>query len=202
MPFLEKVAVAVTEEALDRLSRPDPASFGDPLALDIPWTKAPAVSSNFRNFKLVSDGPGRLRYLPTTMQRLYASMFLLVGTALTLLFGWLFGVYGLFGLVPVGLGLYLLMPTKMEFDGNTRRCTLSKLTVPFDAVRALQLLEHLETDSEDPSFYSYQLNLVLSDKTRVTVVDHGKLDEIRSEAQQLATLLGCKVWDGPAARKK
>lgn len=45
------------------------------------------------------------------------------------------------------------------------------------------------------NYLSYELNLVLKDGERLNVVDHADRADIRSSAQQLAALIGCKLWD-------
>jgi hypothetical protein len=45
------------------------------------------------------------------------------------------------------------------------------------------------------SYYSYELNLVLDDGSRINVVDHGNLDRLRSDAQTLSRFLDKPVWD-------
>ena len=59
---------------------------------------------------------------------------------------------------------------------------------------ALQLLsEHVS--GNDSSYYSYELNLVLEDGRRLSVVDHGDCEQLREDAQLLSQLLGKPVWD-------
>ncbi len=45
------------------------------------------------------------------------------------------------------------------------------------------------------SYYSYELNLVLNDGSRINVVDHGNLKRLRSDTQTLSQFLGKPVWD-------
>jgi hypothetical protein len=45
------------------------------------------------------------------------------------------------------------------------------------------------------SYYSYELNLVLNDGSRINVVDHGNLKQLRSDTQTLSQFLGKPVWD-------
>ena len=49
--------------------------------------------------------------------------------------------------------------------------------------------------SGETSFYSYELNLVLADGSRVNVVDHGNLPRIRRDAAMLAGFLGVPLGD-------
>lgn len=68
---------------------------------------------------------------------------------------------------------------------------------PLDRLHALQIIsEHCTSD--DSSYYSYELNLVLDDGTRLNVVDHGDLDELRRDAETLAAFLDRPIWDATA----
>ena len=44
-------------------------------------------------------------------------------------------------------------------------------------------------------FYSYEMNLVLHNCTRINIVDHGSLVDIRKDAGLLAFYLNVPVWD-------
>ena len=51
------------------------------------------------------------------------------------------------------------------------------------------------TSGNKNSYYSYELNLVLEDGSRVNVVDQGNLKRLRSDAQTLSRFLDKPVWD-------
>jgi hypothetical protein len=65
--------------------------------------------------------------------------------------------------------------------------------VRLDHVHAVQLIA--EYISGKNSYYSYELNLVLVDGNRTSVIDHGNLDRIRADAKALALFLGKPLWD-------
>ena len=61
-------------------------------------------------------------------------------------------------------------------------------------VEAIQLIR--ETVQGDKSaYYSYELNLVSRDGSRLNVTDHGSLRLIREDAGELARYLNRPVWD-------
>ena len=61
-------------------------------------------------------------------------------------------------------------------------------------VHAIQLIrEYVRSDKS--SYYSYELNLVLADGSRVNVIDHGKKSEIMDDARKLGEFLGVPVWN-------
>lgn len=72
---------------------------------------------------------------------------------------------------------------------------LSKLKyyTDIDRIHALQLIAERYDRSSNQR--SYELNLVLTDGSRLNVIDHGGLDVIRADAQKLAAFLGKPLWD-------
>lgn len=70
-------------------------------------------------------------------------------------------------------------------------------------IHALQIIrEFCEQRSSSSSghsrterFYSYELNLVLTDAARINVTDHGDLTRLREDAKRLADFLGKPLWD-------
>lgn len=62
-------------------------------------------------------------------------------------------------------------------------------------VEAIQVIRE-RINSKNGSYYSYEINLVLSDASRVNVVDHGNQTAIIEDAELLATALGVPFWDG------
>ena len=60
-------------------------------------------------------------------------------------------------------------------------------------IHALQLIsEYVSGDKS--SYYSYELNLVLKDASRINVVDHGARSTIYRDAQDLSVFLGKPLW--------
>lgn len=202
MGLLENLGEKLAAAAASFIRAPDASSFGDPLATQVPWTrlkKSKAGVSNFRTLKLVADGEGRLRYQRSTQMTLAALAFGVPGLVFAAVCAVKLSPCAVFGLVFLGIGVYLLLPVERTFDRNAKQIVIARERVPFEAVHALQLLEHWESGEESGGYYSYQLNLVMKDRSRIAVVDHSKLEVIRQEAQQLAAHLGVKLWDGPAA---
>ena len=58
----------------------------------------------------------------------------------------------------------------------------------------LQLIgEHVKSDKS--SYISYELNLVFKDGSRINVADHGKLERLADDAEELAEFLGVPILD-------
>lgn len=61
------------------------------------------------------------------------------------------------------------------------------------SIVAIQIIgEHVPTD--DGSYKSFELNLVLEDSSRKNVVDHGNLKSIISDAEILSDFLNIPIW--------
>ncbi len=61
-------------------------------------------------------------------------------------------------------------------------------------IHALQIISEYCSGNKS-SYYSYELNLVLKNGSRINVVDHGNLTKLREDAQTLSAFLGKPVWD-------
>ena len=63
-----------------------------------------------------------------------------------------------------------------------------------DSIHALQLISEYCRGNKS-SYYSYELNLVMEDGSRMNVVDHGNQAKLREDAQTLSTFLDKPAWD-------
>lgn len=68
-----------------------------------------------------------------------------------------------------------------------------KRFISFDKIHAIQILEE-RVRKKNGYFYSYEINLVLKDGKRITLVDHSKLDEIKTDSEKVAKLLDIPIW--------
>jgi hypothetical protein len=216
--FLRKIqeaAQAARQSELDRIPE-----IADPLVQEVQWTPQASGGANFRTHRLVLVNPNRLQYRPTFGAILFGGLFLLFGGGAVALglhgllsqaehidWGLLFpvGIGAIFILVGLFLALHFCKPITFDLDTGYfwkgRRNPALLLPAEQDTfgtklkdVHALQLIRERCT-SKNSSYYSYELNLVLHDGSRVNVIDHGKLDAIRDEARRIADLLGVDVWD-------
>lgn len=67
--------------------------------------------------------------------------------------------------------------------------------ISFNDIKAVQIISEYCSGGEGGGFRSYELNLVLKDKTRHTITDHGNAVEIRNAAKAISTALSIPVWD-------
>lgn len=185
------------DSALRRSPAVDPARWGDPVALSTQWTPLKPGGANFRTHTLTERDGNQLAYGKSVAFFLFGGLFLVVGlgcSGIGLANGeWIMTV---FGLPFAAVGGWVLRPNPTVFDGGTRQFTSGGKSTAFGSIHAIQIIQERVTSSDDPDYWSYELNLVLKDGARVHVVDHGDLASIRGDAQRLAAQIGCKLWDG------
>lgn len=175
----------------------DPATLGDPLALETQWTPLDPGGSNFTTHAL-HEHPQGFEYRKNAKMLLFGAAFLLVGlvvTPLALYFErWLL----LLGLPFLAVGVHLTWPTKVLFDRSAGHVTVRGRTIPFSSIVALQLITERVDGDESADYDSHELNLVLNDHTRVNIVDHAGKQVLRRDLENLRGLLACRAWDATA----
>jgi hypothetical protein len=206
----------------------DPSHLGDDIAMRTDWGPAVQGGANFRTHRLLHVGPRRAEFHTTIGARAFFGVFTLIGLGVAAGFvtgataslrsgSWLVAI---FMLIPITIGgafaalgtwLWWHYGAPVVFDkqrgeywkGRTSPAEVGnrhtfKERVQLDRIHALQLVsEHVKSD--DSSYHSYELNLVLKDGARMNVVDHGKLESLRKDAQELARFLGKPLWDATAS---
>jgi hypothetical protein len=102
--------------------------------------------------------------------------------------------------VLIGLGLMLgaarwrIDPVRGRLWRRARPFSPEREVRTVDIV-ALQLLPEWVVMHRS-RYWSYELNLVLADGSRVGLMDHGALEAMREDAGRLGALLGVPVWEG------
>ncbi len=199
----------------------DPSVFDDPVALETEWVPAASGGASFRTHRLIQPSANRVEFAPTLGAKVFYLLFLFLGSGL--LFFQLnririsqIGFSDQVTLVPIFVGavfavagacLYWFGTTPRVFDQRfaafwrgRRVPTPMELvergdsSAPLSSIHALQLLSEFVSGSKN-SYYSYELNLVLDDGSRINVVDHGNLERLRSDASTLSRFLDKPVWD-------
>lgn len=76
---------------------------------------------------------------------------------------------------------------------KTKRPSEINKYIPLKSIKALQIIgEHVSSDNG--SYKSFELNLVLENNTRKNVVDHGNLKSIINDAHALSEFLSVPIW--------
>ena len=68
-------------------------------------------------------------------------------------------------------------------------------SVPFAEIHSIQLLDEEVRRTSESMFWSYELNLVLSNGKRINLIDHGNQREIRWDAGDLSRMIDVPIWD-------
>ena len=199
----------------------DAARFMDPLALQTEWKPLKSGGTNFKTNQLHEIDGNRMEFRASLGMKCFSGLFIVIGLGVTLfalknrpagmedlwnkdfLFPLIFGlVFGLAGWtmahscsVPAVFdknhGYFSKNRKKPEHQMDPSRL---KNYVELNRIHAIQLLAE-RCKGDKSSYYSYELNLVLSDASRLNVIDHGNLAAVRADAQKLADFLGKPLWD-------
>jgi hypothetical protein len=218
--MFKKLAQKLEQMVVERMPV-SPASFNDPVAQTTEWTPARRGGSSLKTHRLVEVHSGRMEFRATAGAMLLYAIFLLVGLGVSVAFlvaqtkegsfvfdaalivpvcvGMIFtGIGGgllYFGTAPIvfdrGKGLF--WRGRKSPDHVMDKRTLKHYCELKD-IRAIQLISEY-CRSNKSHYYSYELNLVLEDASRINVIDHGNVEKIRADAAKLGTFLGKPVWD-------
>ncbi|MBF8151046.1 hypothetical protein ITJ86_14135 [Winogradskyella sp. F6397] len=83
--------------------------------------------------------------------------------------------------------------TTYKFNLHQSRKQQSDDYLPLKSIVAIQIIgEHIQSD--DSSYKSFELNLVLDDASRKNVVDHGSLKSLIIDAEMLSEFLNVPIW--------
>jgi len=212
--LIEKVYKQIFPEPFDS------SVFGAGLAQETRWVPLVNGGTTLGSHRLRRASLNRLQFVTTGRARLWFASVAGFGCFIIGL-PWILSAVGepvpwaaiplcfLFGLCWVGLALYLWSRFGVFYNLDRRLGVSWKGNGPppdgepkgsegvvlLERVRALQILREC-IENEGYALYSYELNMVLDDASRVNVVDHGDIGRIRREAVTLAEFLGgVPVWD-------
>lgn len=219
-PVLKKIISQLRGD----LQRPqiDPSIFQDPVAEKTSWLPLASGGSNFKSAGLQKTSEQRMEFRSSLMAKFTALVFVVMGVALSVVFiyqqpdKFADSKFKVADFIPVAMGLLFafigagmfysaLIPAVFDIGHGyfcksrqkpERMIDPSKLKryAELRRVHALQIIsEYIKTKKS--SYYSYELNLVLDDGSRINVVDHGNLAALRADAQTLAEFLNKPLWD-------
>lgn len=203
----------------------DPAKFNDDVAMKTEWSPLKGGGSNFQTHKLIEINYNRFEFKSTLGAKMFSLIFLTVGIVMPVIFGmdmiqtradlftsdFLFIL--LFGLIFTSVGGWMFYsyakpvifdkakgmywkdwkaPTRYLAEGNEDDSSR------ISNIYALQIIPEL-VRSDNKSYVSYELNLIMRDGSRMNVVDHGDPIQLREDAEKLSEFLGVPVWDARTA---
>lgn len=175
------------------------------------WKPLRGGGTNFKTRKLVKKDSNRIEFRNTLFMSIIP--FLLTGP----FFVWIFVffpsgelVIQILSLLPplgfMGFGVFIYMRTNKNivFDkthgyywkrkGNPNFNSIDDQgLVKLSEIVGIQLIQEFVSGNKN-SYYSYEINLILSDNSRLNVIDHGDKNSIIRDAQQLADFLQKPLW--------
>ncbi len=192
----------------------DPSLLGDPVAMKTGWDSVGSGHTNIATHKLVEVTPQRLEFRSTIKAYVVSAAFLLIGMCFlghtvkstsSLVPGAIFfGIGALmmyFGSVPfvfdkrVG---YLWKGRKKPASDAVEKHSPKKIAL-IDEVHAIQLLyELVKTRSQTTGTKyvdTYEMNIVIGDGSRVSVVRYGDKESLLKDAEKLSIFLGKPIWN-------
>ena len=180
----------------------DLSTFDNEIAFKTSWEPLVGGGTNFcthraqKNASLMGDV---IEFKTAIQAYLFAISFLALGAVFAIA-----SAAGEIADMPVwaGLGLlafgcwdlWSLRQKESRFDRYSSELTQGKKSFDLKNAEAIQLIREYVRGSES-SYYSYELNLICSDGSRINIVDHGALRKLREDADLLAEYLSIPVWD-------
>jgi hypothetical protein len=196
----------------------DPARFGDPLALKTEWTPATKGGSNFRTHRFIQTEFTRAEFKASGWAKVFYTFFALVGIGFVVTFVVIRTPpsFSVDSIMPILVGaIFTVMGSAMLYAGtapiifdkgngyfwkgrkgpeDVLEVSSLKKCARLDQIHAIQLVSEFVRSGKS-AYYSYELNLVLEDARRITVIDHGNLLRLQEDAKKLSDFLGKPVWD-------
>ena len=180
----------------------DLSTFGNEIAFKTSWEPLVGGGTNFCTHRAQKNASltGDIIVFKTAIQAyLFAICFVALGAVFAIA-----SAAGEFADIPAwpGLGvlafgcwdLWSLRQKESRFDRYSSKLTQGKKSFDLKNAEAIQLIREYCGGSES-SYYSYELNLICSDGSRINIVDHGALRKLREDAALLAEYLSIPVWD-------
>lgn len=200
----------------------DLSALNDDVVMKTGWGPLTGWGANFCTHTLKDISAGRVAFKMNWGAKFFSGIFMVVGISIIIGISIISSVQdnniayafiqfgGVF--LFVGVFLYRKWMTPRVFDHNCGYYWKGKEehnSIDMQGIKefcrlkdiyAIQLLNKLHigtarSHKQSTSFYSYELNLVMRDGSRINVVDHGNLSIIRKDATKLSGFLDVPVWD-------
>ena len=180
----------------------DLGAFGNEIAFKTSWEPLVGGGTNFCTHRVQKDASldGDIFVFKTTIQAyLFAFSFVALGAMLAISSAAAKAPdqFALIGLGILAFGCWYqwsLRQKESRFDRYSNELTQGKKSFDLKNAEAIQLIREYVRGNKS-SYYSYELNLICSDGSRINIVDHGALRKLREDAALLAEYLSIPVWD-------
>lgn len=181
----------------------DLGAFGNEIAFKTSWEPLVGGGTNFCTHRAQKNASlmGDIIVFKTAIQAyLFAISFVALGAVFAIASA--AGEFADDATVLMGLGflafgcwyLWSLRQKESRFDRYSNELTQGKKSFDLKNAEAIQLIREYVRGHEN-NYYSYELNLICSDGSRINIVDHGALRKLREDAALLAEYLSIPVWD-------
>ena len=185
----------------------------DSIEQKLSWKPKKGGGANFKTAQLIQDHKG-LHIRNSIGLKIFGSVFIFVGAGIFL--GSLFGLLGegisifllLFGVIFFVAGIYTVRGRKplhidkgigvyyyghqYDYKKKYPREHQGELT----DIQGIQFLEEYceSSDPDSSSYWSYEINFVFEDASRLNILDHGNHEAAWSDAETIAKYLNVPLW--------
>ena len=215
--MLTKILKNIIEKRLPTYYKADPRIFNHDVALAIPWAAIFPRKGRTAKFRLVKTDFAQYRFKPKWSAFGFV-LFILILYAYIIwpmvktehLAEWqmVFLVPIIAGLIPLLALFYATraMLTPIVFDRTSGFYwkswkkldkTSKSNTCALKDICALQIVHKIikrNRSNKDRSLF--ELNIILNNKMRLHILDHSTLENLHSDAEDLAQFLGVPLWNG------
>ena len=190
--------------------------FNDEIARKTQWSPIKSGGSNFKTHDLVKKSMSVLTYKMSTGAKLFSGFFGFIGVSMAvgglylvffqsnyvglflIMIGLMFAIVSFVIVISMASEIHLDRTIGMMYKGNNppKLSGLHDKTdcVYFSNIHAIQIIkEYIRSDKS--CYYSYEINFVLNDASRVNLVDHGNYSQIAKDAKEISQFIGKPVWD-------
>jgi len=210
---------------LSEANRYDPSQLNDPVAMQTDWGPLVSGGTSFRTRDFHQASPMQVEARRSTQILLVCVAIAAAGVGLFVFAKMsdvspLVPILAGIGFLVAAWIVFSRSNKPLIFDkennlfGIKQRQGAPEVLCRIDEIHAIQLIaesigSHRRTKRRDSIHigvrtttgsdvtvsYSYELNLVLAEGRRVSVLDHGSLKHIRGDTNKLGEFLGVPVWD-------
>jgi len=199
-----------------------PSSLQDDFAMEVSWNPLIDGGTNFRTHKAVKMHYKRIEFKKTLLMHIFPWFFIIIPIFVLFRIGILdvqsfenFTFTDHYIEILISSGFFLAAVFFMlryrkpivfdqsfgyfwkgKYDPRAMSIDNKKEYIKLDDIYALQILKEWNNGSKNSSGYnSYELNLILKNKERVNVIDHGAINSLKKDALMISEFLNVPLWD-------